>query len=584
MHMFFLVPIAGLVIGGNPADSRLPVWLAIPVIAIATYICYAITTHRLAFLPKSKWFIGCRRRMDRRIYAATAIALLICSIPLSCNRSVIGSETREAIKTLDRTLADAPIYEEARQRSIDSLKAQLATTDASHLPSCYGKLHDIYYSFKSDSAMHYTALEYQAAVSCGNEKHRVNSLLNIAQLNNIIGNYTDTKTILDGLNRDSLSSAHLSRMYSVYNILHEYSSIISLDPMQAAYHRAKAMEYKDSLLAMGENIFVHTHKLMVEGEMDEALEIIKKYCDSLPIDHPKKSMATFLVSIIYREKGGDYDNEEITYLVRSVTSDIITARKDHTAMIQLANILFEKGDQKRAYRYINKALEDATMCKVNLKMESTSQLMPIISDAYEHMVRRNYLLFSLVLAVICLISFLLIQSLISQKKQKKELAVINRQLGEASNIKNTYITRLILECNRRIERLDQYRKELNCKAKNADMDVLLRELRSQSFSEKEWQSFYEVFDSTFLSIFPSFVGEFNKLMTEDNAIVPRQQGSLTPELRIYALIRLGIDSSEKIASLLRYSKTTIYTYRSKTRKKALNPEIFEENVKNIESI
>ena len=59
MHMFFLVPIAGLVIGGNPAEPRLPVWLAIPTIAVATYVCCALATRLLAFLPKSKWFAGC---------------------------------------------------------------------------------------------------------------------------------------------------------------------------------------------------------------------------------------------------------------------------------------------------------------------------------------------------------------------------------------------------------------------------------------------------------------------------------------------------------------------------------------------
>ena len=167
-------------------------------------------------------------------------------------------------------------------------------------------------------------------------------------------------------------------MCSVYNILHEYSAKISLGPHQAAYHRARANEYKDSLLAMGENIFVHTHKLMVEGKMDLAMEMIKDYCDSLPLEHPKKSMAAFLVSIIYMERGKDYENEEITYLAQSVTSDIITARKEHTAMIQLASILFEKGDLKRAYRYINKALDDATCCKANMKMESISRLMPTL--------------------------------------------------------------------------------------------------------------------------------------------------------------------------------------------------------------
>ena len=248
-------------------------------------------------------------------------------------------------------------------------------------------------------------------------------------------------------------------------------------------------------------------------------------------------------------------------------------------MIQLASILFERGDLKRAYRYINKALDDATSCKANMKMESISRLMPTISDAYGRMVRRNYLMFSLAIAAICLISFLLIRSVISQKKQKKELAIINRQLGEASNIKNTYITQLILECNSRIDRLD-----LNRKAQSGDRDSLLRELRSHSVSEKEWKSFYDVFDATFLSIFPSFVEEFNRLLIPGSEIVPRKAGVLTPELRIYALIRLGIDSSEKIASLLRYSKTTIYTYRSKTRLKSFNPEEFENEVKKIHSI
>ncbi|MDY2707258.1 MAG: hypothetical protein SOV31_05960, partial [Candidatus Cryptobacteroides sp.] len=106
--------------------------------------------------------------MDSRAYIATALALLVCAVPLSCRRSGTDGEARAALKTLDRTLANAPEYDRAKQHSIDSLKALLTEADASHLPSCYGKLHDMYYSFQSDSAMRYTTLEYKAAVSCGN--------------------------------------------------------------------------------------------------------------------------------------------------------------------------------------------------------------------------------------------------------------------------------------------------------------------------------------------------------------------------------------------------------------------------------
>ena len=526
--------------------------------------------------------------LDRNLVPALVyVALMLCAPCVTVTAGVRENgrdrkDVSRALKALDRTLDSCTIYDRAKLERIDSLKKELIGAEESRLPSCYGKLHDIYYSFQSDSAMFYTCKEYEAAMRTGNERHRVNSLLNKAQLNNITGNYFDTKTILDSLDRDSLHPAHFARMCSVYNILHEYALTLSIGPEQADYHKKMAMEYKDSLLAIENNVFVHTHKLMVLGRTEEAMDIIKHYCDSLPMNSPKKSMAAFLVSIIYRDRGEE--EKEVIYLAQSVASDIITAKKEHTAMIRLASILFEKGDLRRAYRYINKALDDATLCKANLKMESISKLMPAITDAHEHMVRRNYLMFSLALALICFVSFRLVQSLAMQKKQKRELASINRQLGEASNIKNTYITRLILECNRRIDRLDQYRKDLNRKAQSGDKDVLLRELRSHSVIEKEWKSFYEMFDSTFLSIFPDFVQEVNRLLSEGNGIVPKEQGTLTPELRIYALIRLGIDSSDKIATLLRYSKTTIYTYRSKTRQKAIRPEFFEDEIRKISSI
>lgn len=526
--------------------------------------------------------------LDRNLVPALVyVALLLCAPCVTVTAGVRENgrdrkDVARALKALDRTLDSCTIYDRAKLERIDSLKKELIGAEESRLPSCYGKLHDIYYSFQSDSAMFYTCKEYEAAMRTGNERHRVNSLLNKAQLNNITGNYFDTKTILDSLDRDSLHPTHFARMCSVYNILHEYALTLSIGPEQADYHKKMAMEYKDSLLAIENNVFVHTHKLMVLGRTEEAMDIIKHYCDSLPMNSPKKSMAAFLVSIIYRDRGEE--EKEVIYLAQSVASDIITAKKEHTAMIRLASILFEKGDLRRAYRYINKALDDATLCKANLKMESISKLMPAITDAHEHMVRRNYLMFTLALALICFVSFRLFKSLALQKKQKSELASINRQLGEASNIKNTYITRLILECNSRIDRLDQYRKDLNRKAQSGDKDVLLRELRSHSVIEKEWKNFYDMFDSTFLSIFPGFVDEVNKLLAEGNGMIPKTQGTLTPELRIYALIRLGIDSSDKIATLLRYSKTTIYTYRSKTRQKAIRPEHFEDEIRRISSI
>ena len=59
MHLFFLGPIARVLIGGSVAEPLVPVYLAIPCIAILTFICCAVTTRILSLIPGSKWFVGC---------------------------------------------------------------------------------------------------------------------------------------------------------------------------------------------------------------------------------------------------------------------------------------------------------------------------------------------------------------------------------------------------------------------------------------------------------------------------------------------------------------------------------------------
>ena len=213
-------------------------------------------------------------------------------------------------------------------------------------------------------------------------------------------------------------------------------------------------------------------------------------------------------------------------------------------------------------------------------------------------VRRNYLAMSLTIIVLLLLAISTFSLSMVLRKQKLKLSESNRMLlltqelkdmanrktVEASNIKNAYITRLMLECIARIERLEEYRKSLNRMAISKDFELLQRTLKSNSVVEEEWKSFYNVFDSTFLLLFPTFVDDFNSLLLEEHRFSVDQKKMLTAELRIYALIRLDIDSTEKIASLLRYSKATIYAYRSRTRLKAINPQTFEDDVKRIASI
>jgi preprotein translocase subunit Sss1 len=254
------------------------------------------------------------------------------------------------------------------------------------------------------------------------------------------------------------------------------------------------------------------------------------------------------------------------------------------------------GDITRSNRYIKKSLEDANFYNARLRNIQIAKILPVIDKAYqmereEH--QQNLLVAIVVIGILVVFLIGLVIYLVRQmntlaKTRKdfinanKELKKINLRLSETNHIKEEYIGRFLNQCSVYIDKLEAYRKALNKKASGGKLEELYQMLKSSQIIEDELKEFYQNFDSTFLNLFPDFVEEFNKLLPEEDHIIPKSEPGLSVELRIFALIRLGITDSAKIAGFLRYSITTIYNYRSKYRNKSLIPrEKFEETVMKI---
>lgn len=503
---------------------------------------------------------------------------------------------RITLEELDEVVSDTDRYNEARFEKIRSCMHQIDTCDDSEKARLYNIMFGMYYGFQSDSALVYAKKGIEAGRKTNNPGEELSAKINLATLYNMTGSYHEALQLLDSVDRKQLDRSRAASFYSVYNTLYEALKNLSIDRALQDRYAGLAVAYKDSILMLEpDNILVTCDKLIIEGNIHEALLKIKPFCDMLDKDDPAVGVTAYAVSDIYRRLQERELEKE--YLILSARSDLIQANKEYISLTRLARRLYEDGDILRAYNYLNRSLEDATFCTARQRISEVSPMLSIVNASYKTMNRRwltvlaviSSILLLMAAALIILTSYLQRQRIrLSQTNtdlthSQRLLETANIRIGEASNIKNTYITHLMLECIARIENLESYRKSLRKMALASDLDALRKELKSNDFPESEWKAFYHTFDTTFLSLFPTFATDFNNLLKPENRFaVPDMK--LTPELRIYALIRLEIDSTEKIASLLRYSRATIYAYRSRTRLKAFDPDKFEENIKQISSI
>ena len=289
---------------------------------------------------------------------------------------------------------------------------------------------------------------------------------------------------------------------------------------------------------------------------------------------------------------GDVENR-IYWLAQTAILDLKTAVREYAALQRLARLLYEQGDLERAYRYLNCSMEDAVACNARLRFLEVTEFYPIIDRAYvakenrERLMMHRMLLLVSVLAVmlIVLLSWLWIwmRKLSAMRKElytaNRELQVVNDQLEQTGKIKEVYIVRYLERCVSYLEKLEHYRRLLEKLAMASKIDELFKMIRSEQFLRDERKKFYAEFDKSFLDLFPNFVEDFNLLLVEDGRIYPKPHELLNTELRIFALIRLGVTDTTQIAHFLGYSLATVYSYRSKMRNRAKgDKDHFEQDV------
>lgn len=359
--------------------------------------------------------------------------------------------------------------------------------------------------------------------------------------------------------------------------------------------------YRDSLMMVSDpgsfRYRIHlSYKLMGNGNMDEARAILDELLEEVGKDTPLYAETAYAYGYFYRLNKDPEAGKK--YFMLSAIADAKSAVKENASFHTLALMYYDQGDLSRAFKYTQAAIEDAVFSNVQFRTTQMSKFYSIINSIYQAKEAKSksklqhYLILISVLSLFLVLLFIYVYQQIHKLYRIKEelsrtngrlmqlndeLHEKNTQLTDSNIIKEQYIARFFDLCSMYIDKLEDYRKSLNKLAQNRQIDELYKQLKSTSMMENELDELYKNFDAIFLNLYPTFVADFNALLVEDERIVLKSEDLLNKELRIYALLRLGITDSVKIASFLRCSLSTVYNYRTKARNKAaISREDFEK--------
>lgn len=542
--------------------------------------------------------------------------------------SFASNTNEELLVQLDKEINIRDIYVSKREEMIEEIKKDITQSIApKEKYKIYSQLFKEYLSFQLDSARIYAEKKVILGESLKDKEKITSSKLNLAEIYIVSGLYKESLDMLQSTDRDVLDQTPrlLSYYYYVYCTIYRYTCKLAITDQQKKKYDDLLYLYSDSLVNtkdVGTNsyAFAKANCLILRAQYEDAFGVL--YSQTLVMDPNDTQLAytLYLMSTICELQ--NKKEEEQKYLIMSAICDIKNAKKEYASFYRLAYLLHLGGDIDRAYLYIIKSMEDAMYSNSGMMLIKISQILPIISNDYQTKTQKQKKQFFIFFLSISILSILLLFGLIyiykqmqrvktargqlkitnlelndvnerleatseqlllhlnEFKKLNMQMSEMNKTLLEANYIKETYIIRYMDLCSEYIDRMDTYLNRIKKLSVKGDLKALNNELNPTQYIRDSLELFYNNFDSTFLHLFPSFVEDFNNLLKDK---IDLKEGELlNPELRIYALIRLGVADNLKISRFLRYSLSTIYNYRTQVRNKAMiERSEFEKTVMKI---
>lgn len=543
----------------------------------------------------------------------------LCLLTLACWSKAVAQDissinytrTRDysvLLGLLDETLAERQRYIEVRQHEIDALKQQLAVaTSDDQRVGLYAALYNRYGSYRTDSAFVYAQRRHDLAMQTTDTVLRQHAAIDLAYCYCLSGLYHEGHALMPRRN-EVRPEVMLDYYIAQCSFLQWQSEFTTIPTLKTELH-SRSMAYHDSILLTDPNpLHQLQERVQIPGMMsrDQALAQLTATIDSLPPSEDYIRYMALQTGTIYQELG--QTPQALTYYIISAICDMQHGVLEHASLQRVATLLFEEGDFEHAYRYMDCCLKDARLCGARLRtMELQENLDAIMSAYNQQLIHQRNKLQMVLIAVCALLVVVVLVSLrlnvVSRRLKRNSralmtahqqlqashqqleaamqqvrhsnavLAQTNQSLQESNRIKDSFVTQYMKQCRAGIAQLQAYQQMLQRLVTTHSMDRLLETIRSTESLEHELEAFYSNFDDTFLALYPHFVEELNALIPADERYpLPTDtltgRGTLTTELRVFALMRLGVTDLDEIASFLRCAPKTVLNYRSRLRQRA----------------
>lgn len=520
---------------------------------------------------------------------------------LICGKSFCQENTQSLLNKLNKEIGRSSVYDAAKNDSITAAKYSLDHGSLVGLFNGYRKLYEEYKEYNYDSAYAYTQKLFDIALQANND-----SLFNYAKINQSFillsaGMFKEAFDSLNTIRYEKLDTTRKAEYFTLlarcYYDLADYDN----DRFHTPDYNAEGYRYLDSAIRFFpagsfDILYYNGLKDIRSSHLSEAMHYLKTLMNNPKLTLHETALTASTLSDLYI-RNGETDTA-VQLLVQAAIADIKSSTKETTAAFNLSSLLFKNGDLKDASFYIKKAMNDAVFYGARQRKVQLSDILSLIESeriARVESERKKALIYAGIVTLFVLILVALIVTILRQFRKLKaaeqiilqtnlQLQETNGKLSEANKIKEEYIGYFFNGNSEIYAKIERFKRNVEKKVMDRKLDEILFLINHFNLKQDK-EELLKNFDSIFLKLFPNFIVTYNHLFNQGDQTALKDENLLNTDLRIFALIRLGIHENEKIAEILGYSVHTINSYKTKIKNKSIVPnEEFEQKIMEIKSV